>query len=41
MRKLNQLLKFLVIFLLIGATVQCTSLMKLHSDIRWSGENKV
>lgn len=39
MRRLNQLLKLWVVFLLIGATVHCTSLVKLHSDIRWSGEN--
>ena len=38
MRKLNQLLKFWVVLLLIGATVQCESFMKLHSDIKISGD---
>lgn len=39
MKEFNHLLKYLVIFLLIGATVQCTSLVKQYSDIKWSGKN--
>ena len=39
MRKNSHLLKSFAIFLLIGATIQCASLEKEHSDIKWSGKN--